>query len=107
MIKEKQYQVTLLATNKKFKPMSCLVKVKQDTDEDLTQNPDEKKKIIDRGIKIICCKRYLNGNDLKRMTFTKCKVRLYDKEKIELENKMRYEKIKEEKYASGEWKRPN
>ena len=40
------------------------------------------------------------------------KVKIYrglsksDKEKIERENVARYEALKEEKYASGEWKKP-
>lgn len=36
----------------------------------------------------------------------KSKMREYDKEKIKAENEARYTKIKEQKYASGEWKRP-
>ena len=44
--------------------------------------------------------------DLARYGYTKGKIREYDKEKIEQENAARYEALKEEKYASGEWKRP-
>jgi hypothetical protein len=32
---------------------------------------------------------------------------VYDKEKIEQENKERYEQLKEQKYASDEWQRPS
>jgi hypothetical protein len=42
---------------------------------------------------------------LKTYGYDKVKVRLYDKEKIEQEKRAHYEKVKQEKYASGEWKR--
>ena len=51
-------------------------------------------------------KRLWSNADLKKYEYTRAKVRRYDKEKIAKENAERYEKIKEEKYASGEWKRP-
>jgi len=93
----KIYQVTLLCKDNKYKPVSALVVRKEGMD---------KKAIQLEGIKKICQKRYWTTKDLARYGYTICKIRLYDKEKIEQENKERYEKIKEEKYASGEWKRP-
>ena len=51
-------------------------------------------------------KRYWTVDDLKKYGYTKGKIREYDREKIEQENAARYEALKEEKYASGEWKRP-
>lgn len=93
----KIYQVTLMCENKKYKPVSALVARKEGMD---------KKAIMTKGIEKICQKRLWTSKDLSRYGYTICKIRLYDKEKIEQENKERYEKIKEEKYASGKWKRP-
>ena len=90
-----QYQVTLFCKDGKYKPVSAIV--------------DERfgyANIQLEGIRKICAKRGWDKDDLKRYGYTLCKVRLYDKEKIKQENDERYEKLKEEKYASGEWKRP-
>ena len=72
----------------------------------LKNQEDNKKEIINKGVVKICQKRYWTQRDLKKYGYLKAKVRVYDKEKIELENKARYEQIKEQKYASGEWTRP-
>jgi hypothetical protein len=58
------------------------------------------------GIKKICIKRLWKIKDLQKYGYHKAMVRVYDKEKIEQRNKLRYEQLKEEKYQSGEWKRP-
>jgi hypothetical protein len=94
-----QYQVTLTDTLGKYKPVSCIITT------DLTLE-DNKKEVINLGVKKICQKRYWTQRDLKRYGYLKAKVRVYDKEKIEQENKERYEQLKEQKYANGEWKRP-
>ena len=94
---QKIYQVTLICNNGKYKPVSALVVRKEGMD---------KKAIQIAGITKICQKRYWQTSDLKKFGYTICKMRLYDPEKIAKENEERYEKIKEEKYASGEWQRP-
>ena len=91
------YQVTLKDPSGKYNYVSALVHRKEGMD---------KKALIEEGIKKICQKRLWTSKDLKKYGYTVCMIRLYDKEKIEQEKKERYEKIKEEKYASGEWKRP-
>lgn len=91
-----QYQVTLFTTTGKYKPVSCII----DTEE------TDKQKLVKLGTEKICRKRYWNKADLMRYGYLKAKVREYDKEKIEEQNKIRYEQIKEEKYATGEWKKP-
>lgn len=101
-----EYQVTLLCATGAYKPVSCLVKIDQTDSNDLTKIPEQKKKILHKGIERICVKHYWRSSDLKKYGYTKAKVRLYDKEKIEKENKERYERIKQEKYACGEWKAP-
>ena len=101
----KEYQITLTSTSGKYKPVSCIVK--RDNKEVLEKGRDVFiKELQQQGIIKICQKRLWNNSDLKRYGYTKVKVREYDKEKIAKENAERYERIKEEKYASGEWKRP-
>ena len=58
------------------------------------------------GVKKICEKRGWRLSDLSRYEYTRYKVRAYNKAEIERANKERYEQIKEEKYSTGEWKRP-
>lgn len=94
---KKQYQVTLICENGKYKPVSTIVTMEETTD---------RKAIMREGQKKIMIKRYWSMADLTRYGYTKGKIREYDKEKIERENAARYEALKEEKYASGEWKRP-
>jgi len=94
-----QYQVTLNCVSGKYKPVSTIV----DTDLDITTHKQE---IINKGIQKICIQRNWTKTDVKKYEYLKCKIRVYDKKKIEQENKERYERIKEEKYTSGEWKRP-
>ena len=94
---KKQYQVTLICENGKYKPVSTIVTMEETTD---------RKAIMREGQKKIMIKRYWSMADLTMYGYTKGKIREYDKEKIERENAARYEALKEEKYASGEWKRP-
>ena len=100
----KEFQVTLISITGKYKPVSCIVKA--DTKEMLKVGSTFVKDIQQKGIVKICQQRLWTNADLKKYGYTKVKVRTYDKEKIAQENAERYERIKEEKYASGEWKRP-
>lgn len=105
-MQKKQYQVTLVCTSGKYRPISCIVNYLQEDDSNKLLDPTEKRAIVREGIHKICAKHYWTGSDLKKYDYLQTKVREYDKEKIEAEKLARYEKIKEEKYASGEWKRP-
>ena len=98
-----EYQVTLYCTTKKYRPVSCIIKRENKADLD---NASVKRELVTAGMKKICIQRGWSGEDLRAFGYITGKVREYDREKIEAENKARYEKIKEEKYASGEWKRP-
>lgn len=98
----KQYQVTLMCNDGKYKPVSCII-----TCEELNLNHKEvKKNLVQKGIKKICAKRYWTNIDLKKYGYTKVKVREYDKIKIEAEAKAKYDAIKEAHYKDGSWKRP-
>lgn len=103
---QKQYQVTLLCANGKYRPISCIVTKEQSTNEDLSTNKEMKKTLANLGIQKICNQRLWQTKELIGYGYTKVKVREYDKKKIEQQNKERYEKLKEEKYAAGEWVRP-
>lgn len=102
-----QYQVTLIDKGNHHKPVSTLVNREQEKMLDRTLfDSNFKEKVKIEGIQKICNKHLWGKDDLIKNGYTTCKIRLYDKEKIEQENKERYEKIKEAKYESGEWKRP-
>lgn len=96
----KEYQVTLSSKTGKYKPVSCIVKA----NEILT--PQQKKEVINKGIVKIAQQRRWTNSDLTKYGYTLVKIREYDKEKIKQENEKRYEQIKKEKYACGEWKAP-
>lgn len=103
---KKQYQVTLICITGQYRPISCIITREQETEENLLNNPTERKAIIADGVRKICAKRYWDNTYLKQYGYARVKARVYDKEKIEEENKLRYEQIKEQKYATGEWKKP-
>ena len=87
-----QAQVTLLCSTGKYRPVSCLVDVESEQ-----YFIDHKKEIQTKGIQKICIKRLWQSYHLKQYGYTKCKMRVYDKEKIEKENAERYERIKRER----------
>lgn len=103
---KKQYQVTLISATGKYKPVSCIITREQATNDDLSLDKEVRKTLITLGTQKICNQRLWGKRELTQYGYTKARVREYDKEKIAKENAERYEKIKEEKYASGEWKRP-
>ena len=103
---KQDYQVTLLCADGRFRPVSCLVSVEQKAGVDLTKDRETRYSIKQDGIKKICCLKRWTKNDLVKYNYSRVKVRLYDKVKIETERAERYESIKEKKYATGEWKRP-
>lgn len=103
---KKKYQVTIMCGNGAYKPISTLIEVEQTDDADLTKDKTKKKEIIQRGVNRICATRYWTSKDLAKYGYTTAKVRVYDRLAILQQQKENYEKLKEEKYASGEWKRP-
>lgn len=87
-----QIQVTLMCSTGQYKPVSCLVDV-----ESKEYFLAHKKEIQQKGIIKICNQRYWQTYHLKQYSYTKCKMREYDKEKIAKENAKRYEQIKRER----------
>lgn len=98
-----EYQITLFCASKKYRPVSCIVKRNDKVD---IHNATVKRQLLNEGMKKICAQRGWTARDLATFGYATGKVREYDKEKLDKEAKERYNKIKEEKYASGEWKRP-
>lgn len=77
---EKKYQVTLYCSTGQYKPVSCIVTIKQEDDSNLLLNPTTKKDIVHKGVVKICQKRYWNNKDLVRYNYTKAKARVFEKE---------------------------
>lgn len=87
-----QLQITLFDKENRYRPVSTIVTV-----ESAEYYKAHAKEVKEQGIVKICQKRYWTVRELKKYNYTTCKIRLYDKEKIEAEKKERYEKIKEER----------
>ena len=100
-----EYQVTLTCVDNTYKPVSAIVKREQKSKTmNLLNFPAEKQKIIDEGIAKICGQRGWTTAELKEFGYVNGRARKYDREKVKAENAARYEEIKREKFASGEWK---
>lgn len=87
-----QLQFTLFSTTGMYKPMSTVLKV-----ESLEYYNAHKKELQTRAIQKICVQRSMEQWTLKKNGYTKMKIRVYDKEKIEREKALRYEQIKRER----------
>lgn len=75
-------QVTLFATNGKYRPISTIINV--ENMEDYNKN---KKKYQEKAILNICHNRKTTWKELVKNSYTKIKVREYDKNKIKLQAK--------------------
>lgn len=87
-----QIQLTLYSESGKYRPMSTIVEV-----ESIAYYNAHKQEILNRAIQRISVQRKMDIWAMKKYGYTKLKARVYDKEKIEQENKERYERIKEER----------
>ena len=90
-------QVTLFATNGKYKPMSTIIDV-----ESMQDYVNNKSKYQKKAIENICHNRRTTWDALKMNTYTSLKVREYDQEKINQQTKVRlieklYENYKKQK----------
>ena len=87
-----QIQLTLYSESGKYRPMSTIVEV-----ESIAYYNVHKQEILNRAIQRISVQRKMDIWVMKKYGYTKLKARVYDKGKIEQENKERYERIKEER----------
>ena len=76
-------QVTLFATNGKYRPSSTVIRV-----ENLKDYINNKAKYLKKAIENICHNRKTDWNTLKRQSYTQIKVREYNPEKIQEQNKI-------------------
>ena len=88
-------QVTLFSTTGKYKPISTIVKIEKEQE-------DDKQLICRKAIENICHYRYTSWDILKSQGYTKVKTRIYDLEKIEAERQLQerinlLKKIQEER----------
>jgi len=75
------YQVTLIDKNKKYRPVSAIIKIEQNNDGDLTLDAKYKKEIINKGIVKICQKRGWGKKELRIYNYLTALVRKYDNTK--------------------------
>lgn len=87
-----QLQCTLFSSTGKYRPMSTLVKV-----ESVDYFKEHKTEVQTRAIQKICVQLNTEPWCLKRDGYSKMKVRVYDKAKIDAEKAARYEQIKKER----------
>ena len=89
-------QVTLFATNGKYRPISTIIEV-----ESIEDYVKYKKVYQTKAITNICHNRRTTWKDLKEQSYTTIKVREYDLEKIEKEkNQKTKEEIIEKLYQN-------
>ena len=75
----KSYQVTLYCSTNQYKPISTIVNIEQQTDNNLLMT-DRKQEIINKGIVKICQKKYWTKRELQQYNYTRVKAREYVKE---------------------------
>ena len=77
----KSYQVTMYCTTNQYKPISTIVKIEQEREEDnLLLNKEKKQEIINKGIVKICQKKCWTMREVKQYNYTKVKAREYKQE---------------------------
>lgn len=97
-MKVMKLQVTLFATNGKYRPISTIINVESMEDYNEHKREYQKKAILN-----ICHNRRTTWEDLQKDSYTKIKVREYDKDKISLQAKKEllkrlYENYKAKKF---------
>ena len=73
---KKQYQITLICATGQYRPVSTIVTIEQDNEDNLLLT-EQKKDIINKGIVRICQQRYWTKRDMMKYGYTKVKTREY------------------------------
>ena len=76
------YQVTLMCDTCKYKPVSTII---EQNPAIYLANKAEKKNLITRGTQKICIKHSWRSADLKRLGYSKVKIREYNEAEIKAE----------------------
>ena len=74
---KKQYQVTLICATGQYRPVSTIVTIEQNNEDNLLLDPNKKQEIIQKGVVRICQQRYWTDRDRKKYAYTKAKAREY------------------------------
>lgn len=76
----KSYQITMYCSTNQYKPISTIVKIEQEREEEnLLLNKEKKQEIINKGIVRICQKKFWTMREVKRYNYTRVKAREYKK----------------------------
>ena len=75
-----KYQVTMYCVTGQYRPVSTIVTIEQENDDNLLLNPKKKKVIIDKGIVRICQKRHWTSREVIQYGYIKVKARIYEKQ---------------------------
>ena len=86
-----QIQITLISESG-YRPLSTLINC-----ESWEEYQAHKASYQQKAVTAMLAKRYMTLRDLRKYGYTEIRSRVYDKERIEAENKARYEKIKKER----------
>ena len=71
-----RYQVTLYCSTEQYRPISTIVTMQQEREEDnLLLDETKKQEIITKGIIKICQKKYWTTREMKQYHYTKVKAR--------------------------------
>lgn len=86
-----QVQITLISESG-YKPLSTLIDC-----ESWEEYQANKIAYQQKAVTYMLAKRYMTVRDLRKYGYTEIRARVYDKERIQAENRARYEKIKRER----------
>lgn len=77
---QKQYQVTMVCATGQYRPVSTIVTIEQENDENLLLNPEQKAHILADGIRRVCQQRLWTKRDVAKYGYTKVRARVYEKQ---------------------------
>lgn len=86
-----QVQITLISESG-YKPLSTLIDC-----ESWVEYQENKTAYQQKAVTYMLAKRYMAMRDLRKYGYTEIRARVYDKERIQAENRARYEQIKKER----------
>ena len=76
----KSYQVTMYCITNQYKPISTIVKIEQEREEDnLLLDKEKKREIVNKGIVKICQTRHWTSREAIQYGYLKAKARVYEK----------------------------
>lgn len=73
----KLYQVTLFCTTGQYRPVSTIVRYRQEANDNLLFDAQKRSEIITLGVQKLCLKHYWGKKDLIRYGYTHAKAREY------------------------------